>query len=96
MPLHELRNEGLINLYGASNWSLPRFKESFTYSQDSGKQPFTVLSNNFSLARMNDPVWPGCESCSEDPYKRILKGHASSNFSLVQPSKRFLSGLSRI
>ena len=72
--LHELRNEGLINLYGASNWSLPRFKESFTYSQDSGKQPFTVLSNNFSLARMNDPVWPGCESCSEDPYKEFLKG----------------------
>ena len=24
------------------------------------KEPFTVLSNNFSLAEMLEPVWPGC------------------------------------
>ena len=87
--LHELRDEGLINLYGASNWSLPRFKESFTYAQDSGKQPFSVLSNNFSLARMNDPVWPGCESCSEDPYKEFLKGKQVAIFPWSSQARGF-------
>ena len=71
--LHELREEGLIRLIGASNWSLSRFSESIAYSETSGKDSFSLLSNNFSLARMLEPVWPGCESCSEDDFKEYLK-----------------------
>ena len=71
--LHELREEGLIRLIGASNWSLSRFAESIAYSEVSGKDSFSLLSNNFSLARMLEPVWPGCESCSEDDFKKFLK-----------------------
>ena len=41
-------------------------------TSSNNKQPFTVLSNNFSLARMNNPVWPGCFSCSEDDYVNYL------------------------
>ena len=71
--LNELKNEGLIKVFGASNWSLERFKEANEYAEKEGKEGFTILSNNFSLAHMNNPVWPGCFSCSEDEYVNYLK-----------------------
>ena len=71
--LNELKNEGLIKVFGASNWSLERFREANEYAEKEGKDGFTILSNNFSLARMNNPVWPGCFSCSEDEYVNYLK-----------------------
>ena len=58
--LDEVRSEGLIDSLGASNWELNRFSEARDYSLNNNKQPFSVLSNNFSLAEMVDPVWPGC------------------------------------
>ena len=58
--LTEIKQEGLIELIGASNWELDRFREARNYALDSEKEPFTVLSNNFSLAEMIEPVWPGC------------------------------------
>ena len=58
--LDEVKSEGLINLIGASNWELGRFSEARDYAQSHNKEPFTALSNNFSLAEMVDPVWPGC------------------------------------
>ena len=70
--LNELKKEGLIQLFGASNWSLPRFSEAFSYAEKTEKNSFSVLSNNFSLARMLEAVWPGCESCSEENYKEFL------------------------
>ena len=68
-----MKEEGLIRLIGASNWSLSRFSDSFFYAEKENKEAFSVLSNNFSLARMLDPVWPGCESCSEEDFKDFLR-----------------------
>ena len=70
--LNELKDKGLIDVLGASNWSLDRFKEANAYSTSKNISPFGVLSNNFSLAKMLEPVWPGCFSCSEDDYKEYL------------------------
>ena len=70
--LNELRDEGLIDVLGASNWSLDRFKEANEYSNSKNISGFGVLSNNFSLARMLEPVWPGCFSCSEEDYRQYL------------------------
>ena len=58
--LNEVRSEGLIGSLGASNWELNRFSEARDYSAANDKEAFSVLSNNFSLAEMVDPVWPGC------------------------------------
>ena len=58
--LNEVRSEGLIGSLGASNWKLDRFSEARDYSAANDKEAFSVLSNNFSLAEMVDPVWPGC------------------------------------
>ena len=56
----EIKEEGLIDLIGASNWKLDRFSEARAYAFNEKKEPFKVLSNNFSLAEMIEPVWPGC------------------------------------
>ena len=58
--LDEIKTEGLINNIGASNWNLDRFSTARDYALKNNKEPFTVLSNNFSLAEMLEPVWPGC------------------------------------
>ena len=34
---------------------------------------FKALSNNFSLAHMIEPVWPGCESSSNEDFRKFLK-----------------------
>ena len=47
--LNELKEESLLTVFGASNWSLERFKAANDYALSNNKQPFTVLSNNFSL-----------------------------------------------
>ena len=70
--LNELKNEGLIDILGASNWSLDRFKKANEYSNSKNISGFGVLSNNFSLAKMLEPVWPGCFSCSGEDYKQYL------------------------
>jgi len=70
--LNELKNEGKITVFGASNWSLERFKEASDYAKSTNQESFSVLSNNFSLARMLEPVWPGCYSCSDDDFKAFL------------------------
>ena len=50
--LTEIKEEGLIDLIGASNWELDRFSEARAYAFKAKKEPFKVLSNNFSLAEM--------------------------------------------
>ena len=70
--LNECRKDGLIEVLGASNWELARFKSANDYANEHDIAGFKVLSNNFSLARMIEPVWPGCFSC-DDAYLKYLK-----------------------
>jgi predicted dehydrogenase/aryl-alcohol dehydrogenase-like predicted oxidoreductase len=60
---------GRIHLIGASNWSLERFIAANQYAEENGKIGFAALSNNFSLARMINPVWTDCIASSEPTYK---------------------------
>ena len=87
--LNELKDEGLVSVFGASNWSLKRFKEANDYALSAGIEPFTVLSNNFSLAHMNNPVWPGCFSCSEDDYLKYLTDNQISIFPWSSQARGF-------
>ena len=63
--LNEILAEGLISVAGASNWTLERFSNANNYADKNKKIGFKVLSNNFSLANMNERVWPGCINCNE-------------------------------
>lgn len=56
---------GRMRLFGASNWSLARIDEANAYARDRGLVGFGAISNNFSLARMVEPVWQGCLSVSD-------------------------------
>jgi predicted dehydrogenase/aryl-alcohol dehydrogenase-like predicted oxidoreductase len=70
--LNGIRDEGLCTLFGVSNWTLARVKEFNTVAEKKGVQTIQVVSNNFSLARMVDPVWGGCEAASEPEFRQWL------------------------
>jgi aryl-alcohol dehydrogenase-like predicted oxidoreductase len=47
-------------------------QEAHDYAQRKGLQAFACVSNNFSLARMVDPVWEGCVSANSPDFKTWL------------------------
>ena len=70
--LHEEVEAGRIRVYGGSNWSLPRIIEANEYAAKHGRRGFTLTSNNFSLARMVNPVWDGCVAATEPATRDYL------------------------
>lgn len=66
---NELLRAGWIRSYGGSNWALERVQALNDYAQSKGLAGMAAVSNNFSLARMVDPVWSGCLAAS-DPESR--------------------------
>ena len=71
--LSEIRDEGLIDVLGASNWELDRFSEARNIALKNKIEPFSVLSNNFSLAEMIEPVWPGCVGVNKEFLEYLIK-----------------------
>lgn len=67
--LNEHKNAGRLRIFGASNWSIERLEEANRWAQEHGMAGFSVMSNNFSLARMVEPPWAGCIAAS-DPRSR--------------------------
>ncbi len=51
---------GRIRAIGASNWTTTRYEAFNAEASRRGATPFTVLSNQLSLAEMGEPVWDGC------------------------------------
>jgi len=67
--LNEHKKAGRMRAFGGSNWSLERVEAANEYAKKKGLTGFSAVSNNFSLARMVDPVWAGCIAAS-DPKSR--------------------------
>jgi aryl-alcohol dehydrogenase-like predicted oxidoreductase len=63
--LNEHKAAGRMRVFGASNWSIERVEAANAWAAEHGLQGFSAMSNNFSLARMVDPVWKGCISASD-------------------------------
>ncbi|GCF07823.1 aldo/keto reductase [Dictyobacter arantiisoli] len=63
--LNEHKNAGRMRAFGASNWSIERIQEANEWAAAHGLVGFSAISNNFSLARMVDPVWAGCIAASD-------------------------------
>jgi aryl-alcohol dehydrogenase-like predicted oxidoreductase len=70
--MHEQAAAGRIKVFGGSNWSFQRVQAAIDYANQNGKQPFGVVSNNFSLARMVEPPWAGCFAASNPEYRQWL------------------------
>jgi aryl-alcohol dehydrogenase-like predicted oxidoreductase len=63
--LNEHLQAGRIRAFGGSNWSIERVEAANAYAASKGLVGFAGVSNNFSLARMVDPVWAGCIHASD-------------------------------
>lgn len=72
--------EGMIRVYGFSNWSQERLVEAITYAEKNGLAKPVCLSNQFSLAEMVNPLWAGCISSSTPEYRKWL---TENNFALM-------------
>ena len=55
--LDEHQQAGRMTLFGVSNWSLPRLQEAKAYAERNRRNYFSVVSNQFSLARIQDAWW---------------------------------------
>jgi len=63
--LNEHVDAGRISAFGCSNWTIKRIEQANRYALSKGKRPFAAVSNNFSLARMVEPVWEGVIAASD-------------------------------
>jgi len=63
--LNEHQAAGRMRAFGVSNWSLARVEEANEYAAAHGLTGFSALSNNFSLARLVEPIWPGSIATSD-------------------------------
>jgi predicted dehydrogenase/aryl-alcohol dehydrogenase-like predicted oxidoreductase len=63
---------GRMRAFGGSNWTRPRIEAASAYAKANGLQGFSAVSNNFSLARMVDPVWAGCIQASDPAWREWL------------------------
>ena len=71
--LNEHLQAGRIRTFGGSNWSLDRVAAANRYAKRKGLTGFGAVSNNFSLARMVQPVWDGCVAASDADSRQWLK-----------------------
>ena len=84
-------SDGRIKSFGGSNWSQARIDEANAYAQKQGLQGFDLVSNNFSLARMENPVWPGCIAASDDPFRTWLEGNEVALFCWSSQARGFFT-----
>jgi predicted dehydrogenase/aryl-alcohol dehydrogenase-like predicted oxidoreductase len=73
--LNEHLQAGRIQAIGCSNWTIERLVEANTYAAKHGLVGFSILNNQLSLARMLDPVWSDCLSCSDAQSRAWLREH---------------------
>ncbi len=78
-------------IFGGSNWTRERLDEAAAYAQKNGKQAPGALSNNFSLAKMLDPIWAGCVAASDDEWRSWLKSRQIPNFAWSSQGRGFFT-----
>ena len=89
--LNAERDAGRIQAFGASNWSLQRVREANAYAAEKGLTPFAAVSNNFSLARMVEPVWPGCVAASGEDWRTWLAAEQMPLFPWSSQARGFFT-----
>lgn len=63
--LGRLRDEGKVNAWGASNWTVERLKEFNRAAERLGLPGFAFNNPNLSLGLVNEPMWEGCHTLTE-------------------------------
>ena len=68
--LNALKAKGRIKAFGGSNWSLSRVKAANAYAAKNGVEGFSAVCNNFSLARLVNPLWEIDVTSSQPEYRQ--------------------------
>lgn len=71
--LNQEAAKGRIKAFGGSNWNAARIDGGNRHATQRGLRRFEALSNQFSLAAMVQPVWPGTLALSDDDVAWIVK-----------------------
>lgn len=87
----EVRAGRIRGPFGGSNWTRARMDEAIAYAQSTGKTPPSALSNNFSLAEMQEPIWAGCVHASDDGWKAWLRANQMPNFAWSSQGRGFFT-----
>ncbi|MEQ1771377.1 MAG: aldo/keto reductase [Devosia sp.] len=77
--------------FGGSNWSRARMDEAIAYANKAGKTAPGALSNNFSLAEMQKPIWDGCIHASDEAWKAWLADRNIPNFAWSSQGRGFFT-----
>ena len=89
--LDELRSAGRIRVYGGSNWSLARLREANAHAARHGREPFRVVSNTLSLARMMAPVWDGCVSAKGSEWREWFRESGAALFAWSSQARGYFA-----
>jgi predicted dehydrogenase/aryl-alcohol dehydrogenase-like predicted oxidoreductase len=87
----EVRAGRIRGIFGGSNWSRERVDEANAYAKLAGREGFGAISNNFALAEMQDVIWPGCVSSSDDDWKGWLEARQLPNFAWSSQGRGFFT-----
>lgn len=87
----EIKAGRIRGIYGGSNWTRERMDEAIDYARHAGKTAPAALSNNFALAEMMDPIWPGCVAASDDVWKTWLSQKQIPNFAWSSQGRGFFT-----
>jgi predicted dehydrogenase/aryl-alcohol dehydrogenase-like predicted oxidoreductase len=90
--LNEHKNAGRLRVFGASNWSIERISEANAWAAEHNMTGFSAMSNNFSLARMVDPVWAGCISASDEQSRSWLTARQMPLLPWSSQARGFFTG----
>ena len=87
----EVRAGRIRGPFGGSNWTRDRFDEAIAYAERTGKTKPMALSNNFALAEMLEPIWPGCVTASTPAFRQWLTERQVANFSWSSQGRGFFT-----
>ncbi|MEB2844415.1 oxidoreductase [Rhizobiales bacterium RZME27] len=87
----EVKRGRIGGIYGGSNWTRERLDAAIEYAAKTGKAAPAALSNNFALAEMLDPIWPGCVTSSTAEWKKWLNERQIPNFAWSSQGRGFFT-----
>ena len=93
--LDKLQKEGKIGIYGASNWSMERFREANAFAAENGMDGFRAVSPHYSLAHQIEDCWGGGVSITGPEHaedRRWLAEEKIPVFAYSAMSGGFVSG----
>lgn len=80
---------GRVRAFGGSNWSIARVREANEYALKRGLRGFAAVSNNFSLARLVEPMWAGCISAADEESRRFFRETGTPLFAWSSQARGF-------